>query len=425
MTDDRQADEHQNLHRSALVWVFLAFAFAYFLSTLVRASTATLAPVLSAELGLQARDLGLLAGAYFLGFSLTQLPMGRWLDRHGPRKVLCLLLCMAVLGSLTYAFASGFYQLLLARFLTGVGVSACLMGPLTGFRRWLSVEHQVRANSWMLTVGALGMLTSTLPIHWLLGSVGWRPIFLGVSVLTVVAIIWIGWQVPAWHEAAPKGVATAPARDASPELGLWRSYSPIWRDRYFQRMIPVGFFIYGGTQAMLTLWTGPWLISVSNYTAAEAATGLFWINVVMLVTFMGWGFISPWLAQRGWGPNRLIAMGLPLHLLALFWLVLQGPGTGTMAWAVYFVTGSFVAVAQPAIGMAFPKPLAGRALSAFNLMIFSGVFVNQWVFGAVVDWAAALGSAPSARFQWALSVLGVTMLGSMLWFICYRTDDKN
>ena len=34
--------------------VFLAFAFAYFLSALLRAVTATLAPVFSAELGLQA-----------------------------------------------------------------------------------------------------------------------------------------------------------------------------------------------------------------------------------------------------------------------------------------------------------------------------------------------------------------------------------
>ena len=39
------------------VMVFLAFAFAYFLSTLMRAITATLSPTLSAELSLQARYL--------------------------------------------------------------------------------------------------------------------------------------------------------------------------------------------------------------------------------------------------------------------------------------------------------------------------------------------------------------------------------
>ncbi len=46
----------------AAVIVFLAFVLAYFLSALLRAITATLSPVLSAEMALSAGDLGLLAG---------------------------------------------------------------------------------------------------------------------------------------------------------------------------------------------------------------------------------------------------------------------------------------------------------------------------------------------------------------------------
>ena len=80
------------------VAMFFAFAFAYFLSALLRAVTATLAPAFSIELGLSAGDLGLLAGAYFLGFSLTQLPLGQALDRFGPRRVLLALLSVAVLA---------------------------------------------------------------------------------------------------------------------------------------------------------------------------------------------------------------------------------------------------------------------------------------------------------------------------------------
>ena len=43
------------------VLVFIVFAFGYFLSTLLRAITATLSPVLTSEFSLQAADLGLLA----------------------------------------------------------------------------------------------------------------------------------------------------------------------------------------------------------------------------------------------------------------------------------------------------------------------------------------------------------------------------
>ena len=61
--------------RSAVI-VFACFAFAYFFSALVRGVTATLAPNFSAEIGLSAGDLGLLAGAYFFGFAAMQLPLG-------------------------------------------------------------------------------------------------------------------------------------------------------------------------------------------------------------------------------------------------------------------------------------------------------------------------------------------------------------
>jgi MFS family permease len=86
--------ERQNpnplLEQRQMVGVFLVFAFAYFLSTLMRAITATLSPALTQELALSAQDLGLLAGGYFLGFSVTQLPLGKWLDRYGPKKVILL-----------------------------------------------------------------------------------------------------------------------------------------------------------------------------------------------------------------------------------------------------------------------------------------------------------------------------------------------
>ena len=140
------------------VLVFLAFAFAYFLSTLIRAITATLAPTLVQEFDLTAGNLGLLAGGYFFGFALTQLPLGTLLDRFGPQRVVLGFLSIAVLACIAFANATGFVGLLLGRMLCGVGVSACLMAPLTGYRRWYAPGLQMRANSWMLMTGALGMV---------------------------------------------------------------------------------------------------------------------------------------------------------------------------------------------------------------------------------------------------------------------------
>ena len=45
--------------------------------------------------------------------------------------------------------------------------------------------------------------------------------------------------------------------------------------------------------------------------------------------------------------------------------------------------------------MAFDSRLAGRALSAYNLVIFLGVFVIQWGFGLLVDGLQGLFMHPS------------------------------
>ena len=382
--------------------VFLAFAFSYFFSALIRTITATLSPTLTQEFSLSASDLGLLAGGYFLGFSATQLPLGTWLDRYGPRKMLALFLAFAVVGCFAFSQATGFTGLLAARMLCGVGVSACLMAPLTAYRRWFDVPAQLRANSWMLMTGSLGMIASSLPVQWLMPLVGWRPLFLGLAAFVTLAILMVVWQVPAWPHLGPKReMAGAPHRE-----GVWASYADVWRHPYFRKMVPVGFFCYGGLLAMQTLWVVPWMTRVVGYTPHEAATGFFWINVAMLFTFWAWGLASPRLAQRGIHADRVIAAGLPASFVLLALLVFLGDTLRTrveVLLALYCMGCSCVSLSQPAVGMAFPQALAGRALSGFNLVLFIGIFSVQWGIGLAIDGLRALGWSEVNAFRGAFA----------------------
>ena len=407
------------LPRRVAIWVFVAFASAYFLSTLLRAITATLSPMLTMEFGLQARDLGLLAGGYFFGFSLTQLPMGHWLDQHGPKKVVLSFLGVAVLGCLAFSWATDFYGLLMARVLIGVGVSACLMAPLTGYRRWLALEHQQRANSWMLMTGALGMLASTLPVQWLLPVVGWRWIFVDLALLIVLSMALMAWQVPPWRVATPANESTATPKPA----GILASYKQVWIYPYFRSLTPMGFFNYGGLIAMQTLWAGPWMIKVAGYSSLEAATGLFWINVCMLVTFWLWGLVTPALYARGLNANKLMTYGVPLNFCVQIYIVLAGADAGALHWTLFCITSSFVSLAQPAVGMAFPAALAGRALSAYNLVLFLGVFVVQWGMGLMIDGFKTAGWQEPQAFQCAMAVFFTCCLASYGYFLKHKSDS--
>lgn len=400
------------LARRDAVLVFLAFAFAYFLSALVRAITATLAPTLTSEFALTARDLGLLAGGYFIGFAATQLPLGKWLDRHGPKKVILAFLLAAVAGCAAFSLATNFSALLAARVLCGVGVSACLMAPLTGYRRWLEPAAQLRANSWMLMTGSLGMLASTLPVQWLMPLVGWRALFWGLAVLMAVAMLLIAWRVPRWEAPTPDATAGG------------SSYAEVWANPYFRRMVPIGFFSYGGMVAVQTLWAAPWMVRVAGYTPAESAAGLFVINLSMLATFWSWGMVTPVMARKGIATERVIAWGLPSSFVVLAAVLLAGPSAGAAALALFCVSTTFVSLAQPAVGMAFPAALAGRALSAYNLVIFLGVFVVQWGIGLLVDGFAALGWSQLAAFRGAFGVFLACSIVSYAWFLMGNPDNR-
>src|SRR6476646_2785251 len=107
------------LTRRRTVFVFIAFAFAYFFSTALRAITATLSPTLTQEFALSAQELGLLAGGFFLGFALPQLPLGRGLDQNGPQRVMLGFMVVAIAGCVAFSMAGGFAGLLAARILCG------------------------------------------------------------------------------------------------------------------------------------------------------------------------------------------------------------------------------------------------------------------------------------------------------------------
>ena len=102
---------------------------------------------------------------------------------------------------ISFSLSENFITLLISRILIGIGVGACLMGPLTAYRIWYQDETQQRANSWMLMVGAIGMLSSSLPVQFFLPIIGWRMIFITLALLTIFCIILIIFFIPNWNKA--------------------------------------------------------------------------------------------------------------------------------------------------------------------------------------------------------------------------------
>ena len=393
------------------ILIFCVFAFGFFISNLLRSITATLTPILTTEFNLSAGNLGLLAGGYFIGFAIMQIPVGFLLDKHGPKKIISSFLVIAIIGTLSFALAKTFAGLLISRIFIGVGVSACMMGPLTGYRVWFAEKYQQRANSWMLMVANLGFVSSTLPVQILLPEIGWRSIFGLIAILTLLSIILILMFIPNWNKT-----------DETLKKENLSALSDIWKNKFFISLIPIAFINYGGIQAIQTLWAGPWMLEVAGYNAIQSATGLFWINITMLIAFLFWGYILPKIESFGVDSIKIIKIGLPISYIVLFLIIYLGQKAGATLFALYILASIVISLTQPAIALTFAKNLAGKSLTSFNVFLFSGTFFMQWGIGLIIDFCGYLGLEKVYSYQISFFCFLILCIFSYLFFILKSKD---
>ena len=393
--------------------IFCVFAFGFLLSNLVRSITATLTPVLTSEFDLTAGNLGLLAGGYFIGFSIMQIPVGLLLDKIGPKKVIGCFLMIALIGTISFALAKSFSGLFISRIFIGVGVSACMMGPLTGYRVWFAEKYQQRANSWMLMVANIGFVSSTLPVQILLPYIGWRWIFILIAILILLSIILIFLFIPNWDQKENTSIKSEK-----------ESLSQIWKNKFFISMIPLAFINYGGIQAIQTLWAGPWMLNISGYTPLQSATGLFWMNITMLISYFIWGYILPKISEYGISSIKLIKLGLPISYFSLFLIIYFGNNAGAFLFTLYIMTSIVISLTQPAIALNFSKNLAGKSLTSFNVFLFSGTFFVQWGIGLIIDLCNNKGFDILSSYRISFSLFLFLCVLSYTFFI-YLNKNEN
>ncbi|MGD9944742.1 MAG: MFS transporter [Burkholderiaceae bacterium] len=355
------------------VRVFIAFAAGYFMSYGLRTVNVIIAPDLIDEFGLTHTQLGSLSSAYFLSFAALQLPLGIWLDRYGSRRTDAALLTVAAAGCAVFALAGSSAMLWVGRALIGVGVSGALMSSLRAFRFWYAAERQQQLAVWMLVAGALGSLVSTLPAQLALPLVGWRGLFWGACVLLCLCALSV-------YTVVPKEPAASNGDDSR-----WSGYREVFAEPYFWRFAVVSLTMQSTFIALQTLWIGPWFRQVLGIDAATAAQALFIVNLVLMCGFLGLGWAVPGLARRGVGTLQLVGgAALVMIVLQIAIAFASGPAAWLL-WLPLALASTCQTLAQTHVSLSFPERLTGRAFTAYNLLVFIGMFGAQWLFGALVD----------------------------------------
>jgi MFS family permease len=210
----------QTLRRHQTATLSLLF-LAGIINFLDRSSLSVANTTIRGEMHLSATQMGWLLSAFSLAYGFAQLPLIGLLDRLGTRAVLGSGLILWSTAQMLTGLVRTFPVFILLRVLLGAGEGPFYPAGVRATREWFSPATRGRATAVMSSSSTIGMATAPPILTAIMLSIGWRPTFILLGALGLVAAgLWI-----ALHRARrDTGFAEpeAPAGPQAPEAA-WRA----------------------------------------------------------------------------------------------------------------------------------------------------------------------------------------------------------
>jgi MFS transporter, ACS family, D-galactonate transporter len=319
---------------------------AVLINYLDRGNLALAAPLIKAEWGLSATQLGVLFSAFFWTYMALQFAVGELVDRFSANIVMAVGFLIWSAATALTGLAAGFATLLLMRLMLGVGESVMFPASSKICAQEIPEETRGLANSMLMAAIRWGSALGTFAGGMLIAHYGWRRTFVAVGL---VSLIWL----PAWRRWKPP----AAARPATKRLSGPRS-TAILRQRSFWGA-SLGHFCGNYIFYFLISWLPYYLVRerhLSMTTMVGTAGMLYAVDSASCLA-------AGWLADRAIkagssvGAARKWAMGVGFGVacLGLAGCVVAGPHS----YLVFLAGVAIGSGAGNAGNFAFGQTLAG------------------------------------------------------------------
>jgi hypothetical protein len=280
------------------------------------------------------------------------------------------------------------------------------MAGLKAVVLWIPLPRIAVANGCLVTLGALGTVTATIPADHLIGALGWRGVFVLLGFLTLLCAALIYFVVPEPCAGNPAG-----------SLGNRASLSTIYSDLRFWRLAPLSASCIGTSWALQGLWAAPWLTDVEGYDRDAVVRYLFIMALVTSASAIFLGLAADQLRRRNVKTEILLTATLSFFIVVRLALVLRWPVPSWLIWSFIAGTGASTVLTYTILPKYFPKEASARAKAALDLLHVVAAFMLQWLIGVVIGhWPNAGESYPPEAYQTAFTVPLVLEIAALLWF---------
>jgi MFS transporter, ACS family, glucarate transporter len=177
--------------RYQLIFLFVVFAIITYLD---RNSISSIGDDITRELGLSDKQWGLVLAAFSFAYGAFEIPTGIMVDKLGPKQTLFRIVIWWSIFTILTGFASGFYFLLIVRFLFGAGEAGAFPTVSVAIARWFPAVERGRMQSIVWMGSRLGGALAPIWSIQLAESFGWRGVFYIFGCLGLMwAVYWFVW----------------------------------------------------------------------------------------------------------------------------------------------------------------------------------------------------------------------------------------
>jgi MFS transporter, ACS family, glucarate transporter len=400
--------------RYQLVIVFVIFAIITYLD---RNSISSIGDDITKELGLSDQQWGFILSAFSIAYGAFEIPTGIMVDKIGPKRTLFRIVIWWSIFTILTGFASGFYFLLIVRFLFGAGEAGAFPTISVAIARWFPTVERGRIQSIVWMGSRMGGALAPISSIWLAESFGWRGVF---YIFGAMGILWaVGWYF--WFRDEPrdiKGITQAEVdfiesgrsvKKISHSVLPWKvvlKNPNLWALMGMYHCLLYGAYFYMS-------WMPKYLQNGRGIPKSELGWMVSLPFVMGMVGCLAGGFASDYLAKKK-------GLKFGRRYVGMFGLVMAG---------ICMIIGSFsqdtgIAIVFLALGLAFKDftlPVSWAAatdIGGSNAGSVSGTMGLAGQMGSAIM-ATAFGYilTQTGSYELPVRIIGViVILGGLLWF---------
>ena len=373
-------------------WVVGLLGVVSVITFLDRMAIAVVGPLVQQDLHLTPETWSWVLSAYVIAYGLFEIPSGALGDRNGQRLELTRIATWWSAFTAVTALCTSLTQLVVARFLFGMGAAGAYPNATGVLWRWLPARERARGQGVVWGASRLGGALAPLTLVPLAMTLGWRAVF------WVLAVLGLGWALVwwLWYHDRPQEQPGITAAELD-EIGGGRRavrlhQAPPWRALLRLRqlwLIVVAYGCYAWGSWFFYNWFPTWMVSGAHFSTGEMGLYASLPFLVGMVSNIAGGYLCDWLGQRL--GIRLAYRVITFACLAATSVLLLGMSFATTHVAVVvlatasFATMDLMLPAAWAMCMSIGGAYGGIASGIMNTSGQAGGFLCTLAFGYIVS----------------------------------------